>query len=99
MRPFSYSRTNTSTTARLSPSSMVKRSRVQSQLAPSFFCCSTMRRPYSSRHCQARFRKPSRPKSCLVSPSLRRASMIFTSVAMEAWSVPGSHRVGSPFMR
>ena len=27
------------------------------------------------------------------------ACTIFTSVAMAAWSVPGSHRVGSPFMR
>ena len=34
----------------------------------------------------------SRPISSFVMPSLRMASTIFASVAMEAWSVPGSHR-------
>ena len=58
-----------------------------------------MRPPYSFFQAQARSRKASRPIMSLVRPSLRIASTILTSVAMAAWSVPGSHRVGSPFMR
>ena len=99
MRPFSYRRLNTSVTALEQPSSMVKRSRLQSQLLPMRRVWRTMRPPYSFFQAHARSRKPSRPTSSLVRPSLRIASTIFTSVAMEAWSVPGSQSVGSPFMR
>ena len=71
---------------------MVKRSRSQSQLLPSFFSWLTMRLPYLVFHAQARSRKPSRPTISLVRPSARMASTTLASVAMEAWSVPGTHR-------
>ena len=44
-------------------------------------------------HAQARSRNASLPMSSFLMPSLRIASTIFASVAMDAWSVPGSHRV------
>ena len=99
IRPFSQSLTKTSRTAREQPSSMVKRSRDQSQLAPMRRSWEVMRPPNSSFHAQARRRKPSRPRLSLVRPSCAIFSTTFTSVAMDAWSVPGSHRVGSPRMR
>ena len=78
---------------------MVKRSRDQSQETPSLRSCRTMRPPYSFFHAQARSRNFSRPMSSLEMPSALRASTTLISVAMEAWSVPGTQRVGSPFMR
>ena len=45
----------------------------------------------SSFHCQARSRNFSRPRSALSTPSSLRASIILTSVAILAWSVPGCH--------
>ena len=69
IRPFSYSRTNTSFTARLQPSSIVKRSRLQSHDAPSLRCCSVMRPAYLRFQSQARFKNSSRPICCLVRPS------------------------------
>ena len=77
-------RTNVSVTALLQPSSIVKRSRSQSQEAPSFFSWLTMRWPYSSRHAQHFSRKPSRPRSCFVMPCFFSSLMTLTSVAMEA---------------
>ena len=58
--------------------------------------CRTMRPPYSFFHAQARSRNFSRPMSSLEMPSALRASTTLISVAMEAWSVPGTQRVGSP---
>ena len=46
--------------------------------------------PYLRFHSQARSKKPSRPRSSLVRPSSFIALTILASVAMEAWSVPGS---------
>ena len=60
---------------------------------------SMMRLPYFSLQAQARCKKPSRPTSSLVKPSAFIASTTFASVAMEAWSVPGSHNVQKPCMR
>ena len=71
-------------TASEQPSSMVNRSRVQSQEEPSFFSCSTMRPPYWRFQSQARSKNFSLPMSSLVAPSFRMASTIFASVAMEA---------------
>ena len=51
-------------TARLGPSSRVKRSRVQSQEAPSLLCCSAMVRPYWRTHSHTLATKASRPISC-----------------------------------
>ena len=70
---------------------MVKRSRSQSAEEPSLCSCLTMRVPYSSRHSQHFFKKPSLPRSSLEIPSCFSLSMTFTSVAMAAWSVPGCH--------
>ena len=63
---------------------MVKRSRSQSQEDPIFFNCSTMVWPYSSRHCQVLFKKPSRPSSFLSMPSSFSWLMTLTSVEMDA---------------
>ncbi len=72
---------------------MVKRARLQSQLAPIFFCCSTMRSPYLFFQSHTRSRNLSRPRSYRVSPSFtRRFSSTLIWVAMPAWSVPGTHR-------
>ena len=71
---------------------MVKRSRCQSQEQPSFFSCSTMRPPYCFFQSQARSKNLSRPRSCFVRPSSFIFATIFASVAMDAWSVPGTHR-------
>ena len=71
---------------------MVKRSRCQSQEQPSFFSWLTMRLPYVFFHAQARSKKPSRPNISLVRPSSRMAATTLASVAMEAWSVPGTHK-------
>ena len=48
--------------------------------------------PYLRFHSHARSRKPSRPRSSLVSPSSFMAATTLASVAMEAWSVPGTQR-------
>ena len=53
--------------------------------------CSTMVRPYSSRHSQVLFRNPSRPSSFLSMPSSFSLLITFTSVEILAWSVPGTH--------
>ena len=42
-------------------------------------------------HSQARSKNPSLPKSSFSIPSFFICSMIFTSVAILAWSVPGCH--------
>ena len=84
IHPFSCILQNTSVTALLQPSSMVKRSLSQSQEEPIFLSWLMIRPPYSSFHSQARFKKPSRPRSSLSIPSSFSFSMILTSVAMEA---------------
>ena len=71
---------------------MVKRSLSQSQEEPSFFNWLVILPPYSFFHAQARSRNFSRPRSCLSMPSFFSVSMILTSVAMLAWSVPGCQR-------
>ena len=69
-------------TARLGPSSRVKRSRVQSQEAPSLLCCSAMVRPYWRTHSQTLSRKASRPISCRTFPSLASCLSTTTWVAI-----------------
>ena len=41
----------------------------------------------------------SRPRSCLLSPSIAICRSTTTCVAMPAWSVPGRYSVGSPSIR
>ena len=78
---------------------MVKRSLSQSHEEPIFLSWDTIRLPYCSFHAQARRRNSSLPISSFVMPSLRIASTIFASVAIEAWSVPGSQSAANPDIR
>ena len=78
-------------TARLKPSSMVKRSRDQSSEAPSFLSWPVMTPAYLSFQSQAMRRNSSRPIFSRDRPfSASRFSMTLWT-AIEAWSVPGSH--------
>ena len=76
-------------TACESPSSIVNRSRSQSQEQPINFNCSTIRLPYFCFQAHARSRKASRPRSRRVLPSFFNSRSSMTVTAMEAWSVPG----------
>src|SRR5580698_7691012 len=96
MRPFSYSRTNASRTARDSPGSSVNRARVQSQLTPARFICSTIFPPYFSFHSQTRSSNFSRPRSCRVRFSVASCFSTMICVAIPAWSIPGTHSVTFP---
>ena len=91
--------TNTSRTARDSPSSRVKRSRSQSQEQPIF--CSWLRMmPWCSRATfQVSSTNFSRPSASREVPRLLKLFSTTFWVAMPAWSVPGSQRVGWPSMR
>ena len=86
----------TSLTASEHPSSIVNLSRSQSQEDPSFFICSMIVPPYSSFQSQARSKNFSLPRSSFSIPSSFSALMIFTSVAILAWSVPGIHNALYP---
>ena len=79
---------------------MVKRSRDQSQDAPSRFSWLTMVPPLSAFHCQTRSRNFSRPMSRRPG-SCRSINCRSTTicVAMPAWSVPGCHSTSRPRMR
>ncbi len=86
-------------TARLKPSSMVKRSRDQSSERPSFLSWLVMTPAYLSFQSQAMRRNSSRPILSRVRPfSASRFSMTLWT-AIEAWSVPGSHRQLWPCIR
>ncbi len=97
--PCSYQRTNASRTARLSPSSSVKRSRSQSQLAPRRRSCSVMRLPYFCFHSQVRRRNSSRPTASRLVPSLSNRRSTWSWVAIPAWSEPGTHSAARPVIR
>ena len=99
MRPSSWSRTNVSTTARESPSSIVKRSRVQSPDAPSRRICRVIAPPDSSFHDQTRSTNASRPMSWRDVPSALSCCSTTICVAMPAWSVPTCQSVSSPRIR
>ncbi len=75
---------------------MVNLSLSQSQDEPSFINCSIILPPYSSFHCQALSRNPSLPRSSFSIPSSLSFSIILTSVAILAWSVPGCQRALYP---
>ena len=78
---------------------MVKRSRSQSQEAPSRLSCLTMVPPDSSFHFQTRARKASRPRSSLVFPSSASCRSTTYWVPMPAWSVPNCQSVLWPSIR
>ncbi|SLJ82350.1 Uncharacterised protein [Mycobacteroides abscessus subsp. abscessus] len=78
-------------TARERPSSMVKRSRLQSTPSPSARICHWMAPPDSRFQSQTFSTNSSRPKSSLVLPSTASCFSTTVWVAMPAWSMPGSH--------
>ncbi len=79
---------------------MVKRSRSQSQEAPSLRSWRMIVPPYSSFHCQTRRMNSSRPSWSRVAPSVsRKYWTTLLSVAMPAWSVPGSQQASQPCIR
>jgi hypothetical protein len=99
MSPCSLRVTKQWATARLRASSMVKASRGQSREQPRRLIWPTMVPWVRSFQAQARSRKPSRPSSALPRPSAASCRVTTLSVAMLAWSVPGTHTVGRPRMR
>src|ERR1022692_1479472 len=99
MRPFSKRRTKTSRTALERPGSRVKRSRLQSQLAPRRIIWRLIWSPYCAFHSHTRSMNLSRPMVRRSRPSSASLRSTTICVAMPAWSVPGSHRVLSPRMR
>ena len=75
---------------------MVKEVLSQSQLAPSFLSCSKIIPPNSSFHSQACFKNSSLPISDFLIPfSLNRLTTL-ASVAIDAWSVPGTQQAFFP---
>ena len=80
-------------------SSIVKRNRSQSHEAPSFLSCSKMVPPYLSVHSQACFKNSSRVSSLLLIPSAFNLATTLASVAIEAWSVPGTQHALNPLRR
>src|ERR1017187_3188073 len=99
MRPFSKRRTKTSRTALERPGSRVKRSRLQSQLAPRRIIWRLIWSPYCAFHSHTRSMNLSRPMVRRSRPSSASLRSTTIWVAIPAWSVPGSHRVLSPRMR
>ena len=70
----------------------------QSHEQPSFFSCCKITPPNSSVHSQACFKNSSRVRSFLSIPcSLSRATTL-ASVAIDAWSVPGTQQAFNPFI-
>ena len=96
INPSSYNLTNCSKTALDNPSSKVNLLFSQSQEQPSFLCCFCIVSPNSFVQSHALFKNPSLPTSSLLKPSFFIFSTTFTSVAIAAWSVPGSHKVLYP---
>ena len=94
--PLLYMSTNTFFTAFVKCSSIVKLTLDQSQETPIFLSWFSIVPPYFSFQAQALSKNFSLPKSSLVMPSLRICSTIFASVAILAWSIPGTHKVSKP---
>ena len=69
---------------------MVKAVRFQSRLQPSFFNCWRMMPPYFSFHSQAYSRNCSLVREDLLMPFSRSMATTLASVAIDAWSVPGT---------
>ena len=80
-------------TARLLPSSIVKRSRLQSTLSPRRRIWARIAPPCSAFHSQERSMNAARPSSRRLVPSAASARSTSAWTAIEAWSMPGSQRV------
>ena len=79
--------------------SMVNFVRSQSHDAPSLRSCCRMMPPCSSFHSQAYFRNSSRVRSSLDIPISLSLATTLLSVAMDAWSVPGTQQAFFPSIR
>ena len=99
MSPFLYRSQNTLITALLRVSSIVNAVRSQSQEQPSLRSCLRMMPPCSSVQSHACFKNSSRVKSLLLIPCSLRRLITFASVAIEAWSVPGTQHAFLPSKR
>ena len=80
-------------------SSMVNDVRSQSHEAPRRRNCLRMMPPCSSVQSQACFKKSSRLRSDFLMPRSARRATTFASVAIEAWSVPGTQQAFLPSIR
>ena len=78
---------------------MVKAVRSQSKLQPIFFSCCKMMPPYFSFHSQAYAKNSSLDRLDLVIPRSLSMATTFASVAIEAWSVPGTQQAFLPCIR
>ena len=96
MSPFWCKSTNTLITDSLMSSSIVNLVRSQSHDAPNFFSCSRMMPPCFSFHSQACSKNSSRLRSDLSIPSLANFCTTLASVAIDAWSVPGTQQALKP---
>src|SRR5690606_14861382 len=75
---------------------MVNLVRDQSHDAPSFFNCSRMIPPYFSFHSHAYLRNSSLVSDDFLMPFSRSMATTRASVAIEAWSVPGTQQASLP---
>ena len=91
--PSLYNLTNTVLTALFKFSSIVKASLEKSAETPIFLSCSLIWPLYSSDHSQTFSRNASLPISFLTKPCFNNSFSTLTSVAIEAWSCPGNHKV------
>ena len=78
---------------------MVKEVRSQSKLQPIFLNCCKMIPPYFSFHSQAYVKNSSLDKDDFAIPLSLNIATTFASVAIEAWSVPGTQQGFIPCMR
>ena len=78
---------------------MVNAVRSQSHEAPSFLSCFKIMPPCSCVHSHACSRNSSRVKSLFLIPFSESFFTTFASVAIEAWSVPGTQHAFLPSMR
>ena len=99
MSPFRYRSQNTCITDLERTSSIVNAVRSQSQEQPSFLSCSSIMPPCRCVHSQAWCRNSSRLRSFLAIPSEASLATTFASVAILAWSVPGTQQAFLPCIR
>ncbi len=97
--PLLYRSIKTSITESYKSGSIVKRVRSQSHEAPSLRSCCKMIPPYLWVHSQQYSRNSSLVRSLLLIPLSLSIATTFASVAMDAWSVPGTQQASLPSIR
>ncbi len=80
-------------------SSIVKQVRSQSHEAPNLRSCRRITPPYCSFHSHAYSRNFSRVSDDFSMPRSLSLATTFASVAIEAWSIPGTQQAFFPCMR